>query len=159
MTTEPETASCACCGQSRVDAELTGLACHPEIRICRDCIGWLAVASRNGLTSTPIFPTRDMDESVAFYRAAGFEVDMYDAGYAFVRRSGSEVLHLAGTDDLDLAANQAACYLNTSEADEWHRAWSDAGLAVSPIEDQPHGMREFDVRDPSGNSLRVGRNM
>jgi catechol 2,3-dioxygenase-like lactoylglutathione lyase family enzyme len=159
MTTESTALTCSCCGEPRSESELTGLACHPEIRICRGCVRWLTLTSGEGLTSTPILPTADMDESAAFYRAAGFEVDAYDSGYAFVLSAGREVLHLAGTDDLDPAVNQAACYVNTIQADEWHSAWTGAGLPVSAIDDQPHGMREFEVRDPSGNLLRIGRNI
>jgi catechol 2,3-dioxygenase-like lactoylglutathione lyase family enzyme len=157
--TPSDTSTCACCGEARPDSELTGLACHPETQICRGCIHWLAHNSGQGLITTPIFPTADLDESAAFYRTAGFIVDAYDAGYAFVIYDGREVLHLAGADDLDPARNQAACYLNTTEADNLHAAWNAAGLPVSAINDQPWGMREFEVRDPSGNLLRIGRNL
>lgn len=159
MTTDSTTSICSCCSEPRPDSELTGLACHAETRICRGCVRWLAMASGDGLISTPIFPTADMDRSAAFYRAAGFEVDAYDSGYAFVLSAGRELLHLAGADDLDPVRNQSAAYVNTPEADDWHRAWTDAGLPVSAIDDQPYGMREFEVRDPSGNLLRIGRNI
>jgi hypothetical protein len=158
-TGSPSHEPCACCGEPRAADQLTGLACHPETRICRSCIHWLAGAAGIGLISTPIFPTADMASSMAFYRAAGFVVDAYDDGYAFVIRDGDEVLHLAGVDDLDPERNQAACYLNTARADDWHAAWQAQGLPVGEIADQPFGMREFVVRDPSGNVLRVGRNL
>ena len=32
-----------------------------------------------------------------------------------------------------------------------------AGLDVTPIADQPWGMREFTLTDPFGNHIRVGR--
>lgn len=159
MTNASQTSTCWCCSEPRPGSELTGLACHPETRICRGCIQWLAATSGQGLVSTPIFPAADMAASMAFYRAAGFVVDTYDAGYAFVLSEGREVLHLARADSLDPARNQAACYLNTAHADDWHTTWTAAGLPVSAIEDQPHGMREFEIRDPSGNLLRVGRNI
>jgi hypothetical protein len=118
MTTRAIDSTCSCCGEIRPDSEPTGLVCHQQTRICRGCIRWLAVTSGEGLISTPVFPTADMSASTAFYRAAGFDVDAYDDGYAFVLRNGDEVLHLAATDELDPAHNQPACYRNTTDADD-----------------------------------------
>jgi hypothetical protein len=33
------------------------------------------------------------------------------------------------------------------------------GLAVTPVEDMPRGTHEFTLTDPSGNHLRIGRNL
>jgi len=126
--------------------------------VCPACIHWLATAA-GAVHAIPIFATADMDASRRFYEAAGFHVLAYDEGYSFVNRGGGEVLHLARSAELDPARNAAACYLNTREADEWHAAWAGAGLPVSDIADRPWGMHEFEVRDPSGNLLRVGRNL
>jgi catechol 2,3-dioxygenase-like lactoylglutathione lyase family enzyme len=132
--------------------------CHPEVMVCRGCIHWLAVAS-GFVAPTPIFATVNMDASRRFYEAAGFEVDAYDDGYAFVLRGGREVLHLARSEIVEPGRNAAACYINTPEADAWHVAWSVADLPVGEIADRPWGMREFEVIDPSGNLLRIGRNL
>ena len=34
-----------------------------------------------------------------------------------------------------------------------------ADLPVTPIADQPWGMREFTLIDPSGNHVRIGRTL
>lgn len=149
---------CGCCGESRRAEDLAALSCHPQTKLCRGCIQWLFVTSGRPI-SMPIFATLDMAASRSFYEAAGFGVDGYDDGYAFVTRGGGEVLHLAGSSVVDPARNSGACYLNTVEADQWHAMWSAAGLPVSDIADRPWGMREFEVTDPSGNLLRVGRNL
>lgn len=150
--------SCSCCGQGRDPAELAALQCHPEIQICHGCLHWLTPQSSGG-RATPILPVADMAATRDFYSRAGFSIDSYDDGYAFVLRNGVEVVHLAGSDVVDPERNPTACYLNTPDADAWHRAWTAAGLPVGEIADREWGMREFEVCDPSGNLLRVGRNL
>lgn len=55
--------------------------------------------------------------------------------------------------------NAASCYLHVTNADSWHAALMDAGVGTGPITDQPWGMREFAVVDPSGNLIRIGQNL
>lgn len=155
---DTETAECSCCGETRARSHLGALACHPDTMVCRGCVQWLAQSS--GLVeATPVLATADMAASRRFYKAAGFEVDAYDDGYAFVTHGGSDVLHLAASDVVDPSRNDAAIYINTPEADAWHAEWAAAGLHVGELVDQPWGMREFEARDPSGNTLRIGRNL
>ncbi len=54
------------------------------------------------------------------------------------------------------AANEAACYVFIADVDAFHAALPGE-IAVGPIVDQPWGMREFSVTDPSGNVLRFGQ--
>lgn len=105
-----------------------------------------------------IFPVRDLTEATAFYRTLGFEVEAYDETYAWVRHRGEEVLHLALHAGLDPAANAAAGYFHVQDTDRWHAAMAASIEAPAPV-DQPWGMREFALRDPSGNLLRVGANL
>lgn len=104
----------------------------------------------------PILPVAGMDEAIDFYRRLGFDVSAYDAGYAWVSHRGHEILHLRLVEDLDPAMNAASCYLHVDDADAVHVAWTAAGATAEPLADQPWGMREFAVTDPSGNRLRVG---
>lgn len=106
-----------------------------------------------------IFPVGDMTAASEFYRALGFEVESYDGGYAWVKHRNEELLHLAFVADFDQAANRAAGYLHVQDAAAWHAAWAANGIEVEELIDQPWGMREFMVRDPSGNLLRVGQNL
>ena len=111
-----------------------------------------------------VFPVDDVAAAVAFYRGLGFAVEAYDDGYAWVNQAtgpaaGDEVLHLARADDFDREANRAAGYLHVQDVDAWHGSWVDAGVDVSPLVDQPWGMREFTLRDPFANLLRVGQNL
>jgi catechol 2,3-dioxygenase-like lactoylglutathione lyase family enzyme len=106
-----------------------------------------------------IFPVDDLGRAAAFYRDLGFEVEAWDESYAWVSNGGSELLHLARADRFDPGANRAAGYLHVQDAAAWHRAWMGAGVEVTDLVEQPWGMREFSLRDPAGNLLRVGQNL
>ncbi len=106
-----------------------------------------------------VFPVADMDEALEFYRKLGFAVESYDGTYSWVTNAGAEVLHLALSADLDPGANPSAGYLHVQDVDDWHAAWISAGVEVSSVEDHRWQMREFSLRDPSGNLLRVGQNL
>ena len=151
--------ACACCGE---DKATVALQSRSDVALCRDCIEWLL--GRIGVRSTPTLPVADMAEAVAFYESAGFGVRLYnnesgeeDDGFAFVDVDGQSVLDLDLVPGLDPSANHAGCYVVTGDADGWHARLSAAGLPVTPIGNQPWGMREFTLTDPSGNSIRVGR--
>jgi len=70
--------------------------------------------------------------------------------------SSQSVFDLDGTD-VEPGTNRAGCYLVTADADAWHARMTADGLPVTPIADQPWGMREFTLADPSGNRVRIGR--
>lgn len=137
---------------------LASLMCHDDVKVCRICAGWLL--QRTGAVDvTPTLPVADMVEAVRFYEAAGFEIERYDDGFAFVRLGDQSVFDLDLAAGMDDATNHAGCYVITVHADEWHRRFSAAGLPVTSIEDMPWGMREFTLTDLSGNKVRVGRNV
>jgi hypothetical protein len=56
--------TCACCGQDRVPETLAELRQHPDIKVCRECIGWLAQRSAM-LDVTPTLPVRAMPEAIS----------------------------------------------------------------------------------------------
>jgi uncharacterized glyoxalase superfamily protein PhnB len=116
------------------------------------------------VSSTPTLPVADIAEAVAFYERAGFGVRVYrdehgDAGdgFAFVDFDGQSVFDLDAASAFDPTANRAGCYLITEGAEEWHAHMRTGGLPVTPLADQPWGMREFTLTDPSGNHVRIGR--
>ena len=118
----------------------------------------MATLPRKKIVTKTIFPVHDMATAIAFYRGLGFEVEAYDDGYAWVRHRGDEVLHLALADGMTCAENRAAGYFHVQDARAWHAALADGPAELSPVVDQPWGMREFSFTDPSGNLLRVGQN-
>jgi catechol 2,3-dioxygenase-like lactoylglutathione lyase family enzyme len=137
------------------------LPSRDDVRVCRDCVEWLA--GKLGVVSTPTLPVTDLPEATAFYERAGFGVRVYKEddddpgdGFAFVSYDDQSVFDL-DVVDIDPDANRAGCYLIVQDADAWHARMLADGLPVTPIEDQPWGMREFTLTDPSGNHVRIGR--
>jgi uncharacterized glyoxalase superfamily protein PhnB len=146
---------CSCCGEER-DA-LAGLLCHDDVKVCRECIGWLR-ARIGAPETTPILPVQDMAGSASFYERAGFAVRVYEpgGGYAFVQLAGESVFDLTATENLDPATNGAGCYMVIDTVDDLHDRFAAAGLPVTDVVDEPWGMREFTLTDPDGNHLRIG---
>lgn len=149
---------CSCCGEDRDESIVTPLLCHDEIKICRVCVGWLSTRV-GSIDVTPTLPVADMAEAVRFCEAAGLDVQRYDDGFAFVHLDDQSVFDLDLIPDMDPATNHAGCYIITNDVDTWHARLVAAGLNVTSVDDTPWGMHEFTLTDPSGNNIRVGRNM
>ena len=113
----------------------------------------------NKIVAKTILPVTELKTACDFYRTVGFDVDEFGPGYAIVLHQGEELLHLARVAQFDASHNAAAIYLHVKSADEWHSRWKALGIEVSPIVDEDHGMREFKLKDPSGNLIRVGHNL
>ncbi len=148
--------TCSCCGQEH---EVVALRSRDDVHLCRSCVEWLA--GQLGVTSTPTLPVTGLPEAVAFYERAGFGVRVYKGpegepdGFAFVDFEGQSVFDL-GVADIDPSRNGAGCYLVVRDVDGWHARLTAAGVPVTPAADQPWGMREFTLTDPSGNNVRIG---
>ncbi|MFT2017849.1 bleomycin resistance protein [Streptomyces sp. 796.1] len=122
-------------------------------------------------TTTPILPCRSIPETLAFYRALGFDVTFEQTRpnpYAVVQR-GDIGLHFFGMSRYDPAASYSTCLINTDDVDGLHRAFRSGlkaaygrvptrGLPrIGPLRDTTYGVRQFLVTDPGGNCLRVGQ--
>jgi uncharacterized glyoxalase superfamily protein PhnB len=147
---------CSCCGEDRDATAVAPLLCHDEIKICRTCIGWLMLRA-GGVEVTPRLPVSDMRAATAFYETAGFDVRLYDDGFAFVHLNDQSVFDLDLNDTTDPATNGAGCYIVTDDVDEWHDRLVAVGHPVTPVENMPWDMREFTLTDPSGNHIRIGK--
>ncbi len=136
--------------------ELVALQCHPEVKICHSCIGWLNEQS-GAMDVTPTLPVADLAMAIAFYESIGFEVHTHDDGdgFQFVHHNGQSVFDLDRTD-LDPALNRAGCYIVVPDVDAWHDRITAAEIAPTEVADMEWGMREFSLRDPSGNNIRIG---
>lgn len=132
------------------------LQCHDEIKICRICAQWL-LSRTGGIDTTPTLPVADMAETVEFWEAAGFDVNRYDDGFAFVSFDEQSVFDLDLVEGFDPAANCAGCYIITEQTEAWHARFAAAGMTVTSIGDTPWGMREFTLTDPNNNRIRIGR--
>ena len=116
--------------------------------------------------AVPILPSRDLEQTLAFYERLGFEsrgapIERYR--YLILGR-GSVELHFYDAPDVDPLTTDASCYVRVVDADALHAEWERLGVPrdpatgsrlVAPV-DTDYGLREFALVDPSGNLLRVG---
>lgn len=112
----------------------------------------------------PILPARDLSQTRQFYESLGFRAGYSDDRYDILRR-GNLVVHLERHDDLVPAANHTSCYWRVSNADALHEEFAAPGLPsegvpylTEPV-DEPWGMREFRLKDPAGNLIRIGHEL
>lgn len=113
----------------------------------------------------PILPSRDLDETVGFYAALGFEnrgAPAEEWGYVILGRGGLEI-HFYQADDIDPLTTDACCYAFVDDARTLCEQWSRivvpdmaTGSRVVPVTDTDYGMSEFAVVDLSGNLIRIG---
>jgi catechol 2,3-dioxygenase-like lactoylglutathione lyase family enzyme len=119
-------------------------------------------------SSVPILPSRDLQETLAFYEALGFEnrgAPPEEWGYLIIGR-GDIWLHFISMPEVDPLGTVSSCYLYVDDVDALHTAWSGAvvpdvatGSRVEPPVTTDYGMREFAVIDRSGNLVRVGASL
>jgi len=147
---------CYCCGANVPVDQLARMLCHPEVAICAGCADWLATWSRTLVRAVPVLRTEDLATSTSFWEAAGFRVERLGDDFALAERDGVE-LHLV--ELRPASRDRGELYLHTRDIDGVHAAWSAAGLPVGELRDEPWGMREFHLVDPSGNRLRVGQSI
>lgn len=117
----------------------------------------------------PMLATSDMDASIAFYRdALGFDLgDKFDSGgrtwWCELVRDGRalmltqhevNVAHAGAREGF--AQTSINVYLSTG-IDALHARLSSEKYAVSDLRVTFYGMKEFDLRDPSGYTLLIGQ--
>jgi catechol 2,3-dioxygenase-like lactoylglutathione lyase family enzyme len=111
--------------------------------------------------SEPILPVHDMRRARAFYQSLGFKAGYGEDFYEILRR-GNLVVHLEARGDLVPATNQTSCYWRVTDADALYQEFAVLGLpaegspSLSEPCDEPWGMREFTLKDPAGNLIRIG---
>jgi acetyl esterase/lipase len=105
-----------------------------------------------GIDVTPTLPVSDMDDAVRFCEAAGFDVEPYDDGFAFVHLQDRSVFDLDLVAGMNPSTNHAGCNILTADVNDWHDRLAAAGLPVTPVEDMPWGMHEFTFTGPSGSN-------
>jgi catechol 2,3-dioxygenase-like lactoylglutathione lyase family enzyme len=98
----------------------------------------------------------DLQRSLGFYRALGFEVVRADDRFAVLAWEGHR-LFLDQQEDLPRPGGRPTMNVRVMVPDVeryWQRA-NELGLAiVAPIEDRYYGLRDFTIADPDGFGLR-----
>src|SRR5260370_22280466 len=153
---EVRMAECSCCGCDRVTV---ALAEREDVRLCRDCVGWLA--GKVGVVCTPTLSVLDLRDVIDFYERAGFGVRVYKEdeddpgdGFAFVNYDGQSVFDL-DVVDIDPARNRAGCYLIVQDADGWHARMAADGRPVPALADHPCVPPELALTGPAANTTRL----
>lgn len=114
--------------------------------------------------SEPILPANDLPRVRAFYESLGFTAGYRDDRYDILRRD-SLVIHLEPRDDLVPTTNRTSCYWRVADADGLYHEFASLGLPsngtpslTEPV-NEPWGMREFTLKDPAGNLIRIGHEL
>ena len=112
----------------------------------------------------PILPAKDLRRTRAFYESLGFTSGYDDDAYDILRR-GNLVVHLEARADLVPTTNHTSCYWRVGDADALYGEFATLGLppegspSLSEPSDEAWGMREFTLKDPAGNLIRVGHEL
>jgi catechol 2,3-dioxygenase-like lactoylglutathione lyase family enzyme len=102
----------------------------------------------------PIFPARDVPVAQAWYRnVLGLGVNwIWQDDFGSVGQDCVELFLYESTEP-----QPGMCSVFVDDVDVVHAHAVERGAEiVSPLEDKPWNVREFSVRDPNGNVLRIG---
>ncbi|QBX55716.1 bleomycin resistance protein [Nocardioides seonyuensis] len=115
--------------------------------------------------ATPNLPARDLDATVEFYSALGFEKVFGDPGWLIMQR-GTVMLEFFPDPGMDPASTASSCCLRVDDVDALYAACAATGLAETHlgwprlhaprVEDS--GMRIGALVDLDGNLLRLVQN-
>src|SRR4051794_18366889 len=113
-----------------------------------------AMMSGVGGRAAPVFASSDLQATLAFYEALGFEnrgAPPEEWDYLIIGREGIE-LHFSAPPGAP--SGPGICFVYVDDADAVHDAWQASttppARMSSPV-DQECGMRTFTLLDPDGN--------
>jgi catechol 2,3-dioxygenase-like lactoylglutathione lyase family enzyme len=108
---------------------------------------------------SPVFPVLDVPSALAFYcEALGFKL-----GWTW----GDPPTHVSvgrGQIDMMLTLNPSRAgngdaYVGLNGVDAYFAELQSRKVVLGDLADRPYGMRDFSVRDPSGNRLVFGESI
>ncbi|WP_394561840.1 VOC family protein [Aquipseudomonas alcaligenes] len=108
-------------------------------------------------------PAKDFARSRDFYQALGFNMPWIDDNMAYMHH-GSSSFMLQNFYVREQAEN-FVMHLLVEDVAAWHRHLSEVGVAerfevrMGELVDQPWGMREFVLFDPSGVLWHIAQNI
>ncbi|WP_137937903.1 VOC family protein [Chitinivorax sp. B] len=107
-------------------------------------------------------PARDFTQSLAFYRALGFNVASIQDDVAFLHHS--QCSFLLQDYYVEACAHNLMMHLLVDDVDAWHTHVLRSGgvqppVRLTPVELRPWGMRDFVLIDPSGVLWRIAENV
>src|SRR5258708_34074910 len=106
-----------------------------------------------------LLAVRDLRLSSEFFKKLGFDVVLEPEGWVFLKRDNCMVMLGDCRDALPpnkLGDHSYFGYLRVDDADEYFQDLKLKGVKIlSPIEDKPWGMREFEVQSPEGHRITI----
>ena len=114
--------------------------------------------------ASTVWPVTDMEASLEFYRdTLGFEVTFTwedPITYAVIKR-GNISINLTLRDDMPEEYRPlAALYIYVHDVDALWADFTGKGAKVlNPIGNREYGMRDFDLEDPNGYRIVIGKGL
>ena len=116
----------------------------------------------------PMLATGNMEASIAFYRdALGFEPkDKFESGgttwWCELEQGTSKIMLTQHETRVDAPGayeifGQTSLAFYVEDVTEVHARLRDRGLLLSDVRVTFYGMKEFDLRDPTGYTLLIGQ--
>lgn len=113
----------------------------------------------------PVLPSRNVANTLDFYRRLGFDGFVHSqGGYAIMLRGPLE-LHFTLRQELVPEKSVGCCYIRVSKVESIYAELSRSNLPsegiprIDTLENKPWGFREFAVVDLDGNLVRIGQVM
>jgi uncharacterized glyoxalase superfamily protein PhnB len=104
----------------------------------------------------PIMPTTDVARTVAWYRAAGFAVNVYDGGFVMTKRDDIEIF-LSLNPEHDPKRTASCVYVTVDDANALHAKFQAMAVTdLRNLRNTDYRMREFALIDPDGNMMLFG---
>ncbi len=111
----------------------------------------------------PILPSRNFDETLAFWSLLGFEeAGRWPESYLILHHATGVELHFFWSKRLSVRTNDHGAYVRFDTAravDDLYALWAALDLGdgrITAPDDMDYGLREFAVLDPMRNLVRVG---
>jgi uncharacterized glyoxalase superfamily protein PhnB len=108
-------------------------------------------------------PARDLELSLAFYKAIGFEIPFSDETLAYVLHG--ETSFLLQKFYVAEHASNFMMHMLVENVDDWHAnvlasgVVQKFGVRLGKPEDRPWRIRDFVLTDPTGVMWRIGTNI
>ena len=111
-----------------------------------------------------VLAVHDVRESARFYvDKLGFRITHEPPGWIFVARDNCMIMLGECPDDMhpsELGCHNYFAYLRVDDVNAFHAQLQHNGVeSLSPLADEPWGMREFSIRTPDGHRIRIGQSL
>jgi uncharacterized glyoxalase superfamily protein PhnB len=121
------------------------------------------MSNLNSVELKTLVPAKDFARSQDFYQALGFSMPWSDDNLAYMRHGNC--CFLLQNFYVREQAENFVMHLLVEDVDAWHRHLSESDLAerfavrMGDLVDQPWGMREFVLFDPSRVLWHIAQNI